>query len=211
MESHSSKVLSSSLAKTCPKKDFVSEITHLLDLETLSPKSRFSTEQQIKISENQEKIKNILRDAYNTVRDTQSKIIEKACQVKLLTERTETLKIELTSSNSHKNENKPDEKSTHSSLDSNSIESMLFFNRLLKAQESIDLLLMDSLFECLNTADLVEAIHTLDLDRSTFKQDPIIQCSIKESFPKRKILLHKSKSLNDLAETMRGMTILIFA
>ena len=124
------------------------------------------TKTRSKLDDNQEKIKNILRNAYTDVRVAQSKIIEKVNQVKYLTERTEILKTELTNSlineygNNLKTNTELDTQYAmyHNSLPPKNVDDIMFFDKLLAAQENIDLLLMDSLFESMNTVDVIDSI-----------------------------------------------------
>jgi hypothetical protein len=115
------------------------------------------------LDDKQEKIKQILREAYTDVRVAQSKIVEKVNQVKYLTERTEALKKELSNSlgRTHENNLKAlniQHAMLRNTVPQKNVDDSMFFETLLAAQENIDLLLMDSLFESINTVDVIDSI-----------------------------------------------------
>ena len=117
------------------------------------------------LDDKQEKIKQILREAYTDVRVAQSKIVEKVNQVKYLTERTEALKKELSNSLICKHENNLKTLNIQHTMLRNTVtqknvDDSMFFETLLAAQENIDLLLMDSLFESINTVDVIDSIKS---------------------------------------------------
>jgi predicted RNase H-like nuclease (RuvC/YqgF family) len=83
------------LLTKCSILDTVNEIKDLIES---VPNGRDNNQSIKRLHDKQEKIKNILKDAYTEVRKSQSQIIEKVNQVKYLTRRTEILKSELTNS-----------------------------------------------------------------------------------------------------------------
>jgi hypothetical protein len=163
------------LLTKCNILDTVNEIKDLIE----SVPNRENNQTQKSLHDKQEKIKNILKDAYTEVRKSQSQIIEKVNQVKYLTRRTEILKSELANSLKSTYTSKSGLSSDESQNDtSKNIEDIMFFNKLLTAQENIDLLLMDSLFESINTVDVIDSIHKLrdgpihtNTNKTAFSQD----------------------------------------